>query len=73
MPTIMPFLTPMSAWSFGDQLHHDIDEDLKITLYIPDQSMMRALVMTRSKVSWDDRLAACPIPSRIVFPIFMEA
>lgn len=35
---------------------------------MPDQSTMSALVMTRSRVSLDERFVAWPMPSRIVLP-----
>ncbi len=43
------------------------------TLKIPDQSIMRAFVMTRSRASDAGRFVACPIPSRMDLPVESES
>jgi len=44
-------------------------EKIANTLKIPDQSIITAFVMTRSRASDAGRFVACPIPSRMDLPV----
>jgi hypothetical protein len=52
----------------GAQLRAQV-EKICNTLKIPDQSIMRAFVTTRSRASDEGRFVACPIPSRMDLPV----
>lgn len=52
----------------GSQSLQEKEGASAITLYIPLQSMIRALVMIKSRVSESGKPVACPIPSRMTLP-----